>query len=115
MPFSFAALLNYKLASPKLVREVTLEAKRFTGKELHAVGVVDILAENGAGVLQAARDLAEKNAPLAKTGVWGLMKVCAFPFFWRTALNRVIVTDHDHFVHYLTIYRRIWDAKCWRS
>lgn len=75
MPFSFAALLNYKLPSPKTVREVALEAKRFTGKELHSIGVVDILAENGEGVLKAARELAAKNGELAKTGVWGLMKV----------------------------------------
>jgi len=74
MPFSFAAILNYKLSSPKLVREVALEAKRFTGKELYDAGVIDILAENGAGVLQAARDLAGQRADLAKTGVWGLMK-----------------------------------------
>lgn len=75
MPFSFAALLNYKLPSSKIVREVCLEAKRFTGKELRDAGVVDILAENGVGVLKAARDLAAQREGLAKTGVWGLMKV----------------------------------------
>lgn len=75
MPFSFAALLNYKLPTPKLVREVALEAKRFTGKELYDAGVVDILAEGPGGVLKAARELAAQRADLAKTGVWGLMKV----------------------------------------
>jgi enoyl-CoA hydratase/carnithine racemase len=78
MPFSFAALLNYKLPSSKMVREVCLEAKRYTGKELHDVGVVDILAENGSGVLNAARDLAAQREGLAKSGVWGLMKVRIF-------------------------------------
>jgi len=58
-----------------MVREVCLEAKRYTGKELHAVGVVDILAEDGAGVLKAARALAAQRGDLAKSGVWGLMKV----------------------------------------
>lgn len=75
MPFSFAALLNYKLPTPKVVREVCLEAKRFTGKELYSLGVVDVLAEDGAGALKAARELATQRAELAKTGVWGLMKV----------------------------------------
>jgi len=74
MPYSFAALLNYKLPSSKMVREVCLEAKRYTGMELHAVGVVDILAEDGAGVLKAARALAVQRGELAKTGVWGLVK-----------------------------------------
>ena len=78
MPYSFAALLNYKLPSSKMVREVCLEAKRYTGKELHAVGVVDILAEDGAGVLKAARALAAQHGELAKSGVWGLMKVRLF-------------------------------------
>lgn len=77
MPYSFAALLNYKLPTSKMVREVCLEAKRYTGKELHAVGVVDILAEDGAGVLKAARALAAQRGELAKSGVWGLMKVCS--------------------------------------
>lgn len=74
MPFSFAAILNYKLGSPKLVREVVLEGKRFTSKELFDQGVIDILAEDGAGVLKAARALAAEKAPLAKSGVFGLMK-----------------------------------------
>jgi len=74
MPFSFSAVLNYKLSSPRLIREVCLEGRKFTGTELHDVGVVDILAEDGAGVLKSARDLAAQRAELAKSGVWGLIK-----------------------------------------
>jgi enoyl-CoA hydratase/carnithine racemase len=75
MPYSFAAILGYKLGSPKVVRQVCLEAKRFTGKELCDLGVIDVLAEDGTGVLKAARDLAAEKGKLANTGVWGLMKV----------------------------------------
>lgn len=75
MPYAWAALLNYKLPSPDIVREVALGAKRFTGKELHAIGVVDIIADNGEGVMKVARGLAARNGELARTGVWGLTKV----------------------------------------
>lgn len=74
MPFSFAAILNYKLGSARLVRDVAMEGKRFTGKELFNEGVIDQLAEDGAAVLKAARAMAAEKAPLAKTGVFGLMK-----------------------------------------
>lgn len=57
------------------MRTVALEGKRLGGQELYDLGVVDILAENGVGVLKAARELAMQRADLAKTGVWGLAKV----------------------------------------
>jgi len=75
LPLSLAVILNYKLPTEAVVRKTALEAHRWTPQELHAIGVVDVLAEGDtAGVLKAARELAEQKAPLAKSGVWGLMK-----------------------------------------
>lgn len=77
-----AAILDYKLGSPQLVRKVVLEATRFTSQELHKLGIVDVVADGGGeGVMAAARELARARAPLAKTGVWGLMKVRLWPVF----------------------------------
>lgn len=75
LPQSLAAILNYKLPTPQAVRKTALEGHRWTPQELHAIGVVDVLAEGDTdGVLAAARELAKQKAPLAKSGVWGLMK-----------------------------------------
>ncbi|KAF9506048.1 hypothetical protein BS47DRAFT_1378169 [Hydnum rufescens UP504] len=65
---SVATLLNYKFPSPKIVRDATLDARRFTPQELHALGVIDVLADGGTD------GLAEAKAPRAKTGVYGLMR-----------------------------------------
>lgn len=52
-----------------------MEGHRWTPQESLQIGVVDELADGGTeGVMQAARKLAESRAPLAKTGVFGLMK-----------------------------------------
>lgn len=75
MPYSFAAVLNYKLPTAQLVREVSLDARRYSAKELYDLGTIDVLAENGTAVLKAARELAMERADLAKQGVWGLIKV----------------------------------------
>lgn len=74
--FAFASVLNYKLPTTEVVRTVVLEGKRLGGQELYDLGIVDLLAENGAGVLKAARDLATQRMDLANGGVWGLSKVC---------------------------------------
>jgi len=75
LPPVMCAVLNYKLPSPQAIRKTTLEGHRWTPPELLQIGVADELAEGGReGVLKAALTLAEKQAPLAKTGVFGLMK-----------------------------------------
>jgi len=75
MPTSMAAVLNYKLPTARIARDATLDAHRFTPQELHALGVVDVLAEGGTdGVLREAHKLAEAKAARAKTGVYGLMR-----------------------------------------
>ena len=77
MPFSFAAILNFKLPSNKFLRGVALEARRYTVSDLFENGVVDVVAKEatGAAILEAARELAKRYAPLAKGGTWGLIKV----------------------------------------
>lgn len=87
MPYSFAAVLDYKLPTTKLVREVSMDARRFTAQELYDLGTIDVLAEDGAGVFKAARQLALERADLARTGFWGLIKVC---------LGGAILGQNDH-------------------
>lgn len=76
-PFTQAltAILNYKLPTPQVIRKTVLEGHRWTPTELLEIGVVDQAVSGSTnGVLDAAFALAEARAPLAKTGVWGLMK-----------------------------------------
>jgi enoyl-CoA hydratase/carnithine racemase len=75
LPPTAFAIMNYKLLSPQAVRKTALEGHRWTPSELLEAGVADELVEGGKGiVLKAAHALAEKQAPLAKTGLFGLMK-----------------------------------------
>ncbi|KAF9503722.1 hypothetical protein BS47DRAFT_1402137 [Hydnum rufescens UP504] len=82
-PPSGAAILNYRFPNAAVIRAATLDAHRFTPQELHAIGIVDVLADGGTdGVLREAHKLAEAKAARAKTGVYGLM---------RTNLLKVVV------------------------
>lgn len=72
---SFAAVLNHKLPDHHALRKTALEGHRWTPQELRDIGVIDQLAEGSTqGVLECARTLAETHAPLAKSGVFGLLK-----------------------------------------
>jgi enoyl-CoA hydratase/carnithine racemase len=72
---SMAAVLNQKLPNHRVLRKTALEGHRWTPQELRDIGVIDQLAEGGTqGVLGAAHELAETHAPLAKSGVFGLVK-----------------------------------------
>ncbi|TFK49901.1 ClpP/crotonase [Heliocybe sulcata] len=74
-PHSFASLLRAKVASVQLQRKIALEGHRFTPAEARDAGLVDYLVPgNTAAVLKAAQDVAERVSPLAKTGVFGLIK-----------------------------------------
>ncbi|KDQ15208.1 hypothetical protein BOTBODRAFT_54820 [Botryobasidium botryosum FD-172 SS1] len=80
LPVSFVHILKSKLPSPAVLRACTLEGKRFTAQEAHALGIVDELADGGsAGVLSKAEEVAKRVAGLAKTGVWGIMKKSIYP------------------------------------
>ncbi|KZT29700.1 ClpP/crotonase [Neolentinus lepideus HHB14362 ss-1] len=74
-PHSFASLFRAKVASAQLQRKIALEGYRFTPPEARDAGLVDHLVQgNTAAVLKAAQELADRVAPLAKTGVFGLIK-----------------------------------------
>lgn len=75
-PPSMAAILKYRHPTPQSLRKTCLEAHRWTPTELVAIGMVDQLSEepNTQSVLKAAHALAKQKAPLAQTGVWGLLK-----------------------------------------
>ncbi|KAF8322117.1 ClpP/crotonase, partial [Clavulina sp. PMI_390] len=70
----FSAILQCKLPSVLLKRSIPLEGRKFKAKEMHDLGVVDVMAENGGAAIEAARQLALERADLARTGVWGINK-----------------------------------------
>jgi enoyl-CoA hydratase/carnithine racemase len=74
-PLSFAALLRAKVSDPTLHRKIALEGHRFTPKEALEAGFVDhIVQGNTAAVLAKAGEIAESVSPLAREGVWGIIK-----------------------------------------
>ncbi|KAF8332626.1 ClpP/crotonase [Cantharellus anzutake] len=76
LPTSMAAILKFRHPTSEALRKTCLEAHRWTPAEILAIGMVDQLSEepNTQSVLKAAHALAKQRAPLAKTGVWGLIK-----------------------------------------
>lgn len=74
LPQSVCAILNHRLHNHQTVRKTTLEGHRWTPRELLDIGVVDELADETEGVLEAAHRIAATRASLAQTGVFGLMK-----------------------------------------
>jgi enoyl-CoA hydratase/carnithine racemase len=74
-PFSFARLLRAKVGDGRVQRKIALEGHRFTPPEALAAGIVDELVPGGTeDVLKRASEIATKQAPNAKSGVWGLIK-----------------------------------------
>ncbi|KAK7902700.1 hypothetical protein LTR67_002346 [Exophiala xenobiotica] len=65
-------LARLKLA-PVVARKMLLEAHRWTGKEACVDGIVDAVAVPG-GMLGLAMEFAEKWAPKAKMGVYGVLR-----------------------------------------
>jgi enoyl-CoA hydratase/carnithine racemase len=66
------SLLRLKLA-PQIARKMLLEAHKWTGKEALADGIVDQTARPEE-MLDVALDLANKWAPKAKAGVYGVLR-----------------------------------------
>lgn len=66
------SLLRLKLA-PKVARKMLLEAHKWTGKEALAEGIVDAVAPPEK-MFDVALELAEKWAPKAKMGVYGVLR-----------------------------------------
>ena len=77
LPISLVAVLKAKASSSTTLRKIVLEGHRFTPKEALSLGLVDgIVDGNTEAILTAAQALAEKVGPIAKTGAWGVNKVC---------------------------------------
>ena len=76
-PTSLAAVARTKL-TPTALRALALEGHRFTPDEALASGMLDVVADGGssAAVLEAAKKLAREKAETAKSGAYGLIKVC---------------------------------------
>jgi Delta3-Delta2-enoyl-CoA isomerase len=74
--------LRAKVADPRLHRKIALEGHRFPPQEALQAGLVDVLVSGGTqAVLEKAIELAQLKAPLAKTGVYGVVKVVHMIFF----------------------------------
>lgn len=72
-----AALANAKVSDARTRRLLALEGHRFAPQEALTHGLVDVVADGGSAdaVYSSARKLAIAKGELAKTGVWGLIKV----------------------------------------
>ena len=66
-----------KVGDANLRRKIALGGQKFAPKTALAAGLVDQIAsgDSAEAVLNKARELAELVDPLAKGGVWGLIKV----------------------------------------
>lgn len=77
-PLSFAALFRTKVADARVLRKIALEGHRFTPQDALAAGLVDYIVEGKTdAILAKAEEVAETVSPLAREGVWGIIKVCA--------------------------------------
>jgi enoyl-CoA hydratase/carnithine racemase len=76
-PLSLAAIVRVKVGDGRLHRKIALEGHRFTPQEALDAGLVDqIVAGNTETVLASAVSLGDRVGPIAKEGVWGIIKVC---------------------------------------
>lgn len=76
---------------PRVARKMLLEAYRWTGKEALEDGIVDAIAEPDA-MLETAIKLAEKVAPKAKMGIFGLLR----SELWGEALEKFKRVSYTH-------------------
>lgn len=68
--------MRTKVTDAATQRKIALEGHRFTPKEALAAGILDHIVEgNTAAVLAKAEEVAETVSPLAREGVWGIIKV----------------------------------------
>ena len=80
IPLSLMAVLRAKASNAQVLRKIVLEGHRFTPKEALSAGLADHIAgESTEGLLSAAQQFAEKIAPIAKSGAWGINKVRSVP------------------------------------
>lgn len=84
------ALPRLKL-NPKIARKMLLEAHKWTGKEAHADGIVDAIAEPDK-MLTVAMELAAAQAPRASMGVYGLLR----SELWGEALKKFKRISYTH-------------------
>jgi len=79
-PLSLAATVRAKVASAQVQRSIALEGYRFPATEALKLGLVDHIVptssgEGGlSGLMGKCEELAGKVGPVAKGGVWGLIK-----------------------------------------
>ncbi|OJD14068.1 hypothetical protein AJ78_05545 [Emergomyces pasteurianus Ep9510] len=76
---------------PRVARKMLLEAHRWTGKEALADGIVDVIAEPER-MFDVAMELAEKWAPKAKMGVYGVLRA----ELWGEALEKFQRISYVH-------------------
>jgi hypothetical protein len=73
---------------------------------------VDALASGTEGVLEKAMEIAEARASLAKTGVFGLIKVIAYftPVSCADAEICLVLYQKDVYYDALEVTRRAWEG-----
>ncbi|EEH40098.1 hypothetical protein PAAG_08947 [Paracoccidioides lutzii Pb01] len=84
------SLPRLKLA-PQVARKMLLEAHKWTGKEALADGIVDAIADPER-MMDVAMELAEKWAPKAKMGVYGVLRT----ELWGDAIEKFQRISYVH-------------------
>ena len=88
-PLSLSSVIRAKVGDGRLHRKIALEGHRFTPQEALDTGLVDYLVEgNTELVLASAVSLGDRVGPIAKEGVWGIIKV-------RVSLNALEAMGHS--------------------
>ncbi|EPQ26962.1 uncharacterized protein PFL1_05597 [Pseudozyma flocculosa PF-1] len=83
LPHGLQMALAAKIAHPQTMRKIVLEGHRFTAKEAHDAGIVDLVADaqrypGPAGTLKLATELATKIKVKASKDCWGSNKVVLY-------------------------------------
>jgi Delta3-Delta2-enoyl-CoA isomerase len=75
-PLSMASIVRAKVGDGRVQRKIALEGHRFPPQEALSAGLVDHIVDgNTEAVLAKAVWLANSVGPIAKEGVWGIIKV----------------------------------------
>lgn len=85
-------ILKAKVGDPRTRRKVALEGHRFSPKEALEAGLVDHLASgNTEAIIAKAVTVAKQVNPLAREGVWGIIKASR-PTDGRRFVRRALIS-----------------------
>lgn len=71
-------MIRAKVSDTRAQQAITLEGRRFSPQEAHEVGLIDdIVKGDTEAVVARAQEVAEGKAAFARSGAYGVIKVCS--------------------------------------